>query len=156
MKQIFTVFLLSVFSVSLAQSTKQDLNWLSFEELSDSLEINPKKTLIFFYTDWCRYCSKMEKSVFTESSIIQVLKDYYVVRFDAESTEPIYFDNRIYTNPSPQKRRGGFHNLANILASNKGKITFPTILLLNEKFEIETRIFTYLNANQLKGIVSQL
>lgn len=156
MKQIITLFLLSIASITLAQNSKQDMNWLTFEQLSDSLELRPKKTLLFFHADWCAYCRKMEKSVFTDPSIIRSLKEYYVVRFDAESTEPIYFDNHIYTNPSPTKRRGSFHSLASLLAARKGQITLPTIIVLNEKFEVESRTFTYLSVSQLKKIVTKL
>ncbi|MEL7378044.1 MAG: thioredoxin family protein, partial [Bacteroidota bacterium] len=62
------------------------VRWLTFEQLEDSLAVQPRKVFIDFYTDWCTYCRKMDKVVFTKPEVVEVLNEqYYAVRFNAEA-----------------------------------------------------------------------
>ena len=80
------LFLLSSWMVpSLQAQQDTSVNWLTFEELEKALAAQPKKVFIDFYTDWCSYCRKMDKVVFTHPDVITTLnQEYYAVRFDAE------------------------------------------------------------------------
>lgn len=52
---------------------QEKINWLTFEQLEDSLRLAPKKVFIDFYTDWCTYCKKMDKKVFTDAAVITTI-----------------------------------------------------------------------------------
>lgn len=132
-----------------AQEGKEP-NWLTFEQLSDSLNVKPKKTLIFFHTDWCGYCRKMENEVFTDKIIIKKLdEEYYIVKFDAESIDTVRFEGQVFTNSSEVKKRGQYHMLTRILAERNGEFSFPTTLLLDNSFSIIDHHFKYLSIKQL-------
>jgi len=132
-----------------AQSTSK-VNWITFEELADSLRAKPKKVFIDFYTDWCAYCRKMDKQVFTNPKIAQKLNtDYYAVRMDAETRDTIHFDGQAYVNQQAQTQRRGFHELALLLGQRSGEFVLPTLLVLNEQFQLEHRRFQYLHSKQL-------
>ncbi len=130
------------------------INWLSFEQLSDSLAMNPKKVLLFFHTDWCAYCRKMERESFAEPEIIEKInKDYYAVHFDAESIDTVYFDGNYYTNSSPVKKTGRLHHLTKIFSGNQKRPAFPITLLLDKDFKVIQRKNNYLSIKDLIKIL---
>ncbi|SMG34641.1 thioredoxin family protein [Sphingobacterium psychroaquaticum] len=152
---IFLFFLLTLSMSRLrAQQKAAAVNWITFEQLSDSLAIHPKKVLLFFHTDWCAYCRKMQREVFTDPKIVtQLNTHYYAVRFDAESTDTVSFDGALYTNSAPQKKTGSYHKLAELLAARQGTFSFPTTIILNAHFQVQTRSFEYLDRKKLARVI---
>ncbi|MEL6676769.1 MAG: thioredoxin fold domain-containing protein [Bacteroidota bacterium] len=129
---------------------RESVHWLSFEQLEDSLAVQPKKVFIDFYTDWCVYCRKMDKVVFTKSSVIELLnKEYYAVRFDAESEAVIAFGGREYINDQLGTSRNPLHQIAQLLARREGQFSAPTLVILDEEFKITGRYFEYLDSKRL-------
>lgn len=123
----------------------KSINWLTFEQLSDSLDVHPKKVLLFFHTDWCSYCKKMMKETFRDDAIVdKINKEYYAVHFDAESIEPVQFDNAIFYNPTKHKKRGEYHPIAQLLIPQR-QFIFPTILVLDSDFNVKKILQKYLS-----------
>ncbi|MEO1258343.1 MAG: thioredoxin family protein [Bacteroidota bacterium] len=126
------------------------VRWLSFEELEDSLSVKPKKVFIDFYTDWCTYCRKMDKVVFTNSEVVGVLNDqYYAVRFNAETDATITFGGQQFFNDQVDKSRTPVHQIAQLLALRDGKFAAPTLVLLDEAFKVTSRHFEYMDSKKL-------
>jgi thioredoxin-related protein len=127
------------------------VNWIDFEQLEDSLTLNPKKVFIDFYADWCAYCKKMDQAAFRDPEIISVLhREYYAVRMNAESTDTIVFGGEPYINREVGKKRKPNHEIPLMLASRQNyPFTLPAIVLLNEKFEITARYFEYMSPEKL-------
>lgn len=147
------ILLLSLGLSSFAQQ-KDTVDWLSFEQLSDSLAIKPKKVMLFFHTDWCAYCRKMERDVFTHPDIVNELNQhYYAVKFDAESVDTVYFDGQILINEAKKKRTGQYHDIAKLLANRNGQFTFPTTLILKPDFTVQQRFFQYLDRKKLLKVL---
>ncbi|MDR7131245.1 thioredoxin-related protein [Algoriphagus sp. 4150] len=133
------------------------IEWLSFEELDAKIDQEPKKVLIYFYTDWCTYCRKMEKEVFTNTKLIDLInQEYFAVKFDAESQEEVTFDGIIFRNPD-QKKTGkkGIHELTKLLASRQGQFIPPTFLVLDKDFTVTSRHFEYLHSEALLNILAK-
>ena len=127
-----------------------EVDWLSFEQLDDSLNRHPKKVFIDFYTSWCTYCRRMDKLVFTKPEIIKLLnQDYYAVRMNAESTDTIQFEGQSFLNLQAGKKRGAIHQLAELLAQRDGKFTPPTMVILDPEFKVQQRYFEYLDSGKL-------
>jgi thioredoxin-related protein len=126
----------SIFSYS------QQLNWVKFSDLNDSLKANPKKVIIKIGTDWCGYCKMMDFKVFnTKKSLKKIGSQYYFVRLNAEVTEAIVFRNKEYQ-ASTFKR--GKHELAIELNGIENELVYPTTILLSSNLEIEKRVTGYL------------
>ncbi|MDM1047443.1 thioredoxin family protein [Sphingobacterium hotanense] len=144
-------------SISLSQAqepAKAEINWLSFEQLDDSLATSPKPVLLFFHTDWCSYCKKMLDETFQNPQVIQKLnKEYYCVQFDAETADMIQFDGVNYTNDLKSKRRGNYHTLAKLILGNPKQYIFPTTILLDSDFNAKKRTSKYLSIKELLKIL---
>lgn len=128
--------------------------WLSFEQLDDSLKINPKPVFIEFYADWCTVCKRMEREAFVSESIATALTDdYYAVRMNVETTETISFGGELFINENSHKINA-IHQIPLLMASRKdAPFSLPAIIILDEKFEARARYFQYLSAEQLEKIL---
>lgn len=127
--------------------------WTSFQELDSLLSIAPKETVIFIHTDWCSYCRKMEKEVFSKKEIYERLnKDFYIIKLDAESVEDITFDQNIWKPKNQKKKIGQYHPLASLLLTNQ-KMIFPSIFRFNKKFQIKNLKQKYLSPKELSNFL---
>ncbi len=127
------------------------IDWLSFEQLEDSLAVKPKKVFIDFYADWCAYCKKMDKAAFRDPRVISILnKDYYAVKMDAETTDTILFGGETFGNKQMGKKRNPTHEIPLLLASRENyPFSLPAIVVLNEEFIITARYFEYMSPKRL-------
>lgn len=150
---IFAGLLLTVSLLLSAHASAQEaksVHWLTFEQLEDSLAVKPKKVLIDFYTDWCTYCRKMDRVVFTKSKVIDLLNEhYYVVRFDAETELEVTFGGRTFVNDQMGFSRNPVHQIARLLALREGQFAPPTLVVLDEDFRVTARYFEYMDSKKL-------
>lgn len=125
-KLLFILFFL------LNQLTVAQLLSRSFEEI-DTLTIK-KPIVVFLHTEWCKACKIMKSKTFNNQEVIEKLNsEYYFVSFDAENEKDIYFKNRSFKSSNSKK---GIHELAVYLGKYKGKIKYPTTIVLSKENEI--------------------
>jgi len=129
-KFILTLTLLFCISI-----TAQEVKWISWEEAVtlSKTEETPKKIFVDVYTDWCGWCKKMDKNTFQNPEVAAYMaENFYMVKMDAESKEPIEYDGRTFKFV-PQGRRG-YHELAAALL--QGKMSYPTVIFLDESLDM--------------------
>ena len=155
-KKILSLFfLLGVFSVTTIHAQKEQINWISFEQLDDSLAVKPKKVFLSFYANWCSYCKKMDKVAFQDEKVISILnKDYYAVKMNAESNDTIVFEGKKFFNEEIGKQRNPIHQIPLLLASRKSyPFSLPVTIILDEKFQVTQRDFRYIPARKMVRIL---
>lgn len=137
---IKNLFLLIItFSLTSTLASAQ-VEWLSFEEAVEKTKTNPKPIFIDVYTDWCGWCKKMDAATFSEEKIAAMLQnDFYPVKFDAEQQESINFNNHEFKFIA--NGRKGYNELA--VALLDGKLSYPSVVFLNEKMERITVLAGY-------------
>ncbi|MEL6256358.1 MAG: thioredoxin fold domain-containing protein [Bacteroidota bacterium] len=114
------------------------------------MSVEPKKVFIDFYTDWCSYCRKMDKKVFTNPEVIDVLnEEYYSVRFNAEIDSVVTFGGQEFQNDQIGKSRTPLHQIAQLLSLRQGKFVAPSLIILDEEFSVTSRYFQYLDSKKL-------
>ena len=110
------------------------LEWLNIEQASEigTKGSNNKKFLVDVYTDWCGWCKVMDKKTFTDPVLIEYLnKNFHVVKFNAEQKETVNYKGKTY-NWEPMGRNG-INSLGIELL--QGRLSYPTLVYLNEKLE---------------------
>jgi thioredoxin-related protein len=132
MIRVFLIaFLLPFFS--LLSPVAAQINWLTWEEAQIKNKQEPRKFIVDVYTQWCGWCKKMDKETFDQAGIANyVNKNYYAVKFDAETKTDILFNDKVYK--YIKSGAGGYHELAAELTF--GKLSYPTIVFLDEKLNV--------------------
>lgn len=128
------------------------VNWMNINSLSDSLAKKPKRIFVKLYTDWCTICKMMEKKTFSKSRIYKPLNEYYYpVAFNAEQKEAVMFNDSLFQfDPSLGQ---GTHSLAYHLGKESGHLSFPTIVILDEKFNILYKYPSYMSVLNLEEVL---
>lgn len=152
---IITILLL-YFSTAISingQSTEK-INWISFNQLNDSLKVQPKKVFVNFYANWCVYCKEMDRTTFQNKNVIKQLNEnYYAVKMNIETEEKIIFGGQTFVN-NRIKKVNPVHEIALLLASRKNKpFSLPAYLVFKGNFEAEARYFQYLDVPALLKII---
>ena len=138
------------YSNAISQST-DEIHWITFPELEVALTENPKPVFIFFHAEWCAYCKKIERKIFTKTEVIDVINsEYYAVKMDVETQDSIVFDNETFTNAQSLIQRNGIHDIPLALASRTGiPFSLPATIVLNKDFTVRDRIFEYYTSSKL-------
>ena len=151
MKNIVCCFFLSlVFIEGIAQNHSQ-IQWKSWQELDVAMQSQPKPVFIFFHAKWCAYCKKIDREIFTNKEVVQILNNnYYSVRMDVELTDSVFFAGKNYTNKQAQSIRNGVHEIALLLAFRAGvSFSLPATVILNNDLTPRKRLFEYYTSSQL-------
>ncbi|WP_154853206.1 thioredoxin family protein [Cyclobacterium xiamenense] len=155
MKGLIFLVIFSLLSGYLTAQEERNTFWLSFTQLEDSLAAHPRPVLLYFQTDWCTYCRKMEAEVFSKPGIAALLSArFYAVKFDAEHPDDVVLGNRVFSNKQLETSRTPLHELT--LLFNGGSTTFapPLILLFDDAFVLRKRVNSYVDSNRLEELLN--
>ena len=126
------------------------VQWMSLEEAAEAQKTEPRKVMMDVYTQWCGPCKMMMANTFTNKDVIAYLnKNYYAVKFDAESADPVTFNGTTYENPNYRqgvRGRNSTHELSRVLGVN----AYPTLVYFDDNMEIIAPISGYKNPPQLE------
>jgi thioredoxin-related protein len=154
-----TLFFLmqSVHPIAAQEAVKQEIKWMTIEEAIAAQKKQPKKILIDVYTNWCGPCRMMNNDTFKNDSVVAYInKHFYAVKFNAEGNDTVVFRGQTFTNPNydPSKVNGrnGTHEFAAI-AALQGRLSYPTIVYLDEQLDILSPVPGYIKAPEIEPIL---
>ncbi|MEM9820486.1 MAG: DUF255 domain-containing protein [Bacteroidota bacterium] len=140
-KTIYPIFLavLALLISSFTFQTQEEssewakkVKWYTWEEAVKANAEHPKKFMVDIYTSWCGWCKVMDKKTFEKQNVADYLNEhFYPVKLNAEQKEDIIFNNNTFK--FHKQGRRGVHTLAYSLL--EGRMSYPSIVFLNEKFE---------------------
>lgn len=149
-KRLVLMLLAFIGLLQIVKAQDEKVKWYTFEEAIELNKKEQRKIFIDVYTDWCGWCKKMEATTFTDPVITNILnKDYYAVRFDAETTDTIGFGGKQFVNDGGRARSP--HQLA--VALLQGKMSYPSVAYLNEENQLLTSVPGYYTADRLEPIL---
>jgi thioredoxin-related protein len=97
----------------------------NFEQAVEAASKENKKIFIYGHTDWCGYCTKMQKSTFKEKEVDDYMNSNFInLSYDLEKDEGIY------------------------IASKYGLKSFPAYVVLDPQGELQSTAFGYLSSDR--------
>jgi len=155
MKGLFFLIIFFLLSGHLSAQEERTAFWLSFAQLEDSLEVHPRPVLLYFQTDWCTYCRKMEAEVFSKPRIAALLSaSFYAVKFDAEHPDDVVLGNRVFSNKQLETSRTPLHELTLLFNGDSTPFAPPLILLFDDAFVLRKRVNSYMDSNRLEELLN--
>jgi thioredoxin-related protein len=126
-----------------AGTGEPSISWHSFDEGVALASQTGKKLLIDVYTDWCSWCKKMDREVYPDKRVREVLEARFVaVKLDAESSDRVTFNGSTLSEAE--------------LARAMGVSGYPTTVFLDANAKPITKIAGYMQskdfANALRFI----
>lgn len=140
-------------------SAQAEINWVEMSEVEALMKKEPKKVLVDVYTSWCGPCKMMNKTTFSDPEVVKYINEhYYAIKFDAEGEEAITFQGKEFRNdnfdPAKTRGRNSTHDLTRAIAPVNGRIAYPTIVYMNEEFQILSPVQGFQKPEQIMPILS--
>jgi len=146
----FILFLL-LLSPIISTAQTEAIRWMSFTEAMEKSKTAPKKVFIDMYTDWCGWCKRMDVTTFADPNVAKYINDhFYAVKFNTEKEAPITINDSTYK-VNPAYGRNGTHELAVSLL--QGKMSYPTFVFLDERFNILSPLPGYQKSDQIEPVL---
>jgi len=154
LKYIFTMFLIlliSCFSCKENSSDKvsakngdESVRWEKISEGLKNAELQKKPVLMFFYTEWCIYCKKMNSEVFSDPEISRYMNENFIsMRINPEKDSETI---ELMGQKIPPAK----------LMSYTGSNGFPTTLFLTDKKKPLTTIPGFVEKGTFLSILKYL
>ncbi len=116
--------------------------WVPIHIAQEQAATTEKLIFVDVYEVGCKYCRAMDREVFPDSSVRQVLDANYIpVRLDGNSTEMIQFN--------------GEEIPAKDFAQSKGAYVFPTSLILDSEGNVVRKKTGYMGVDDFRNFLYQ-
>lgn len=143
------IFLFLMLAVGLA-GTAQEIQWMTMNEALAAQKKAPKKIIMDVYTTWCGPCKLLDKNTFGNAQVATFInKNFYPVKFNAEGTEEVTYQDFTYTNPNYQPGRKG-RNSQHLFAHALKITVYPNIVFFKENGDLIQSIPGYRTPKQLE------
>ena len=121
-------------SVENAEQNSGSIKWMTLDEINAAQKVSPKPVIVDLYTSWCVWCKKMDESTFSDPNLINYInKNFYALKFDAESVQSVNFKGKDYPVQTINNRK--VHQLAWDWGNVNGRIGYPTIVILDQNLD---------------------
>ena len=143
MKQlVFCLLIYSPFFCFSQGAAKTEINWIPLQKAKEYAKKHNKDILIFFYKNDCEYCEKMKKEALSDIQVINLINNNFLpVKINSRTKDTIMYNGVAYGNQQPESsgrhdwRHDFYAEVASFTRDNTKKLTTPTIVLFNNKFE---------------------
>ena len=123
MKQLWAGIVAVGLTMSVLSAAEKDVRWFTNLAEAQKAAVAEKKDLLVDFTgsDWCVWCIRLKKEVFSQTAFATASKDFVLVELDFPQNKP----------QSDEEKK-----LNRALAAQYGIEGYPTVLLMNADGEV--------------------
>jgi thioredoxin-related protein len=163
MRTLLFIFAFLPFSLAAqgtgAKAPAKGIQWMSIEEAQAQAKKDPKPLMVDVYTNWCGPCKMLDARTFSDPKLAEfVNKNFYPVKFNAESGDPVTWKGEKLENPdfnpAMTAGRNGTHHLTYAIANVNGRIAYPTVVYLDSDLNVLAPVQGYLTPEQMEPILN--
>ena len=130
----------------------EGIQWNSIQDIS-TLKDSDKKTLVFIYTDWCKWCKEMQESSFNDPEVTSFINEHFkAIKFNGESNKNISYKDKVYT--LKKENNLLFHELT--YEFNRGNISYPSLVFLDDDLNMIQAINGFRNKEDILKILKYI
>jgi len=121
--------------------TKAGLEWMSFEQGVTAAKEKNKSIVVDVYTDWCGWCKKMDKDVYTHEGVVKILnKEFVSIKLNAESNTKLTYNGKTMSQSE--------------FARSLGVTGYPTTVFFTTDAELITTLPGYVPGEEFSKILT--
>ncbi len=155
MKMKKLLLLIVIISTTVVSAQKK-INWMTMDEALAAQKEESKKIFMDVYTTWCGPCKLLDRNTFSNKKVIQFINEnYYAVKFNAEGTEEINYQDFTYTNPNYQEGRKG-RNATHFFADALNLSGYPSLVFFTEAGDLIQALPGYKTPQQLEIFIKMI
>jgi thioredoxin-related protein len=129
---------------------KKEIKTYSIQEAMALSKKKPKKILVNITADFCNTCKVQTKTTFVDTSIAAYIeKHFYLVNFNAESSDTIVFKNE----KCFKQLVSGYPLNTFAFKVTNGRLVLPSLAILDEKLETVETLGMYQHPKNLKPVL---
>ena len=129
---------------------KKQIKTYSIQEALKLSEKKPKKILVNIHAGFCNSCKVQSKTTFVDTSIAGFIeKNFYMVNFDAESTDTIVYKKQKHF----KQVINGYPLHTFAFEITNGRLLLPSLAVLDEKGEVLEALSIYQHPKNLKPVL---
>ncbi len=142
------------YNIAFVDTTKQNkkvaLQKFTFSKAQNAYQKEKRKWLIHLNTDWCNACRVMNKSVFTDTSVVNYINQkYYFIDFNVQTKDSIRFMGNTYKYDETMAMP--VNTIALALSGNQ--LILPTTIILDEDLKKLDALPRFFSAEMLNAVL---
>ena len=151
MRSLYILLFIAMASIPVSAQKAEKIKWHTIDEALKLNAVAPRKILIDVYTDWCGYCKIMDAQTFNHPVIADFInKNFYPVKFDAESMAQVSFAGHTFENQGGSKgARKSTHQFVTAL----GISGYPSVAYFTGDLKLIGVIPGFLKADQIEPLL---
>jgi thioredoxin-related protein len=105
-----------------SDADSSEIKWYNYEEGMVAARSENKSILLYFHTDWCSWCDKMDKDTFQDKDVISEARNFINIKIDGDDRRDLV---------------------------DKYKVSgYPTVVFLNSSGSTTNKVVGYQNPSQ--------
>lgn len=119
------------------------MTWQRYDQGLSAAKNHKKYVFVQFYANWCGYCRKMDKEVFTQPHILNQLKHHFVsIRVNGESANALTINGKKVSEQQLTQQ----HNVSG----------YPTLLFMDQQGKPIGKHPGYLGPDEFKAVLGYI